>query len=82
MQSAEVIEFPKRNTSDGPHFIAWRYDRGEVSVYIEGFGEQTDGEMPFSWSPKVGVDRSAHCPSALRRTLDAPRPRRPPHGAC
>ena len=45
MQSqAEIIEFPKRNT-DGPRFITWRYDRGEISIHVEGFDEQTDGEM-------------------------------------
>lgn len=55
MQSAEVIEFPKRNT-EGPRFIAWRYDRGELSIHVEGFGEQTDGEMLLSFSPEVGVE--------------------------
>src|SRR5262249_40135424 len=41
---------------DGPRFIAWRYDRGELSIHVEGFGEQTDGEMLLSYSPEVGVE--------------------------
>jgi hypothetical protein len=59
MQSqAQVIEFPKRTSQedDGPHFIAWRYDRGELSIHVEGFDENTDGEMLLSWSPEVGVE--------------------------
>jgi hypothetical protein len=55
---AEIIQFPKRDTgtADGPRFIAWRYDRGELSIHVEGFCEQTDGEMLLSWSPEVGVE--------------------------
>ena len=60
MQSqAEVIEFPKRaNEQDdtGPHFIAWRYDRGELSIHVQGFDEHADGEMLLSFSPEVGVE--------------------------
>jgi hypothetical protein len=59
MQSdAEVIDFPTRvsDEDDGPRFIAWRYDRGELSVHVEGFDEQTDGEMLLSFCPEVGVE--------------------------
>jgi hypothetical protein len=58
MQSAEVIEFPKRTSheDDGPRLIAWRYERSELSIHVEGFDEHTDGEMPLSWSPEVGVE--------------------------
>jgi hypothetical protein len=59
MQSdGKVIDFPKRvsGEDDGPRFIAWRYDRGELSIHVEGFDEQTDGEMLLSFSPEVGVE--------------------------
>ena len=58
---------------NGPHFIAWRYDRGEVSIHVAGFDEQTDGEMLLSWSPEVGVEiGEAHDTRTFWRTLDAP----------
>jgi hypothetical protein len=59
MQSnAEVIDFPSRTSheDDGPRFIAWRYDRGELSIHVEGFDEHADGEMLLSFSPEVGVE--------------------------
>jgi hypothetical protein len=39
-----------------PHFIAWRYDRGELSIHVEGFDEHADGETLASFSPEVGVE--------------------------
>jgi hypothetical protein len=54
-----VIAFPKlrrKQDDDGPRFIGWRYGRGELSIHVEGFDEQTDGEMILSWSPEVGVE--------------------------
>src|SRR6516225_12254693 len=59
MQShSKVIEFPTcaSHEDDGPRFVAWRYDRGGFSIHVEGFDDQTDGEMLLSLSPEVGVE--------------------------
>ena len=62
---------------NGPHFIAWRCDRSELSIHVAGFDEQTDGEMLLSWSPEVGVEiGEAHDTRTFWRTLGAPSLRR------
>jgi len=58
---------------NGPHFIAWRCDRSELSIHVAGFDEQIDGEMLLSWSPEVGVEiGEAHDTRTFWRTLNAP----------
>jgi hypothetical protein len=54
----EVTDLPKRasHEDDGPRLIAWSYERGELSIHVEGFNEHTEGEMILSWSPEVGVE--------------------------
>jgi hypothetical protein len=62
---------------NGPHFIAWRCDCGELSIHVTGFDEQTDGEMLLSWSTEVGVEiGEAHDTRTFWRTLGAPSLRR------
>ena len=76
MQSQSETTKLRRGTShedNGPHFIAWRCDRSELSIHVAGFDEQIDGEMLLSWSPEVGVEiGEAHDTRTFWRTLDAP----------
>jgi hypothetical protein len=57
MQSdTNIIEFPKRPYNDGPRFIAWCYDRGALTIVVEGLDAETDGETLLTFTPEVGVE--------------------------
>ena len=53
-----VIEFPlpADTDDDEPHFCAWRWGRGALSISVEGFDEFADGETLLTFSPEVGVE--------------------------
>lgn len=53
-----VIEFPKPGSTDGdePHFVAWRWDRGALTISVEGFDDLADGLTLLTFSPEVGVE--------------------------
>jgi transposase InsO family protein len=43
--TSNVIQFLKRTGDNDPHFVAWRYLRGEIIIMVEGFdADDVDGE--------------------------------------
>jgi hypothetical protein len=51
-----VTQFPKRTHTDDPRFIAWRWDRGALTISVEDFDDLTDGLTLLTFSPEVGVE--------------------------
>ena len=53
----DVIKFPTPDSiDDGTRLIAWCYDRGEITIMVEGLSEDADGETLLTFTPEVGVE--------------------------